>query len=308
MSGANGGAALAVRTLSGVHIPVPAATAEETVQQLRGKVAPHFGAGANCRLFFNVSMSPVTLWNLLTASFVGKLALVMRVCVRAFSHHPDTDAQLGPECCVLDVVVLPGASLRCCVICVGQGSKLPDKRTLGSLGLQPGQFLVAVQTQKRSAAPPPPQPQPPASAAQPTPATPAIAGAAPVATQQQHGSAPGTANGVEPVTAGGAPAETQRSSGPGVAAWQRGGLQGDGLVRSSSERQRQQSSTPEAELPHTSSAFPATLLPGYTSRPHATPPATPTRQVRKYWRQPTCSILRAAVLDECHHLMLFRAL
>jgi hypothetical protein len=55
MAGPEGSSSLAVRTLSGVRIPVPSVAGDASVQQLRQQIAPHFGASANCQLFLNVS-------------------------------------------------------------------------------------------------------------------------------------------------------------------------------------------------------------------------------------------------------------
>jgi predicted kinase len=54
MAGPEGDRTLAVRTLSGVQIPVPSVSCNASVQQLRQRIASHFGASASCRLFLNV--------------------------------------------------------------------------------------------------------------------------------------------------------------------------------------------------------------------------------------------------------------
>lgn len=165
-----------------------------------------------------------------------------------------------------------------------QGLKLQDRRTVESLALQPGQFLVAVQTQKRAAvaAEAPPATQPPGSAPLSQPA-PQPNGSAPAAEQPEAAAS----SAAKPLGRGSARADLQMSPQTGVSGRQYCGLHADSSVRSASRSQMAITGTgseedflSRQEQPERIGAFPATLLPGYTSRPADLPPAIPPRQVQ----------------------------
>lgn len=117
----------AVRTLAGAQLPVAAAAPGDTVQQLRAAVAPHFDPAAGCRLFLNVSS-----WLRLAASRITStahykpMAAGRRLGVHIAMPNPDDHLQRSRS------------NWFACL----QGTKLSDRRTIGSLGLQSGQFLV----------------------------------------------------------------------------------------------------------------------------------------------------------------------
>jgi len=163
---------------------------------------------------------------------------------------------------------------------------------------------VAVQTQKRQQEPPP------APAAEPGPQqrqqlheAPAQNAQAATAVRQRSGSigaAPDRHNapdsgqnaGDSVAAAGWLRGDLRRSSGGGSGGGGGAGTEG-GWVRDC----RDNEASAEGTAQHEHGAFPATLLPGYISRPSATPPATPPRQVslmRWELRQETCRIDRHA--------------
>jgi hypothetical protein len=165
-----------------------------------------------------------------------------------------------------------------------QGVKLSDKRTVDSLSLQPGHFLVAVQTQKRAESTPAPLQQPGTA----VPKAPLTAGPAPNATaaqqpQQQADAPTGAAAGA--ATARACAAARQRPpSDCSAVPKQRGNDVGTSAVDGHRAGANGNSHTEggfvsDMRQPEYSGTFPATLLPGYTSRPEPSPPATPSRQV-----------------------------
>lgn len=168
-----------------------------------------------------------------------------------------------------------------------QGVKLSDKRTLDSLSLQPGHFLVAVQTQKRAESAPGPLQQPGTAA----PVAPLTAGPAPSAAAaqqpQQQADAP-TDAAAEAATARACAAARQRPPSDCSAAPKQ---HGNNVATSAANCHRATADgngrrgggfLSDTQQPECSGAFPATLLPGYTSRPEASPPATPPRQVQQF--------------------------
>ena len=116
----------AVRTLAGAAIPVTQAQPGQTVQQLRAHIAPHFGCSAGCRLFLNVSCTNMHVRQRRSCMHHAGGSKVLQ--------RPQYPVPLRHDCAK--------KSFRFAAACV-QGVKLPDKRTLASLDLQPGQFLVS---------------------------------------------------------------------------------------------------------------------------------------------------------------------
>lgn len=165
-----------------------------------------------------------------------------------------------------------------------QGVKLSDKRTVDSLSLQPGHFLVAVQTQKRADSAPAPLQLPNTSmpeaslAAQPAPS-------APAAQQLQQAAAPAGATAEDAAVLDCDAAKQRPPSECNAVPKQRGSDVGTSTANGHSASANEYGSSGGGFLsamqqPECSGAFPATLLPGYTSRPEASPPATPPRQVQ----------------------------
>lgn len=117
----------AVRTLAGAQLPVTAAAPGDTVQQLRAAVALHFGPAAGCRLFLNVILlAPAPVSRDTSTAQYKPMPAGRRLGVHFAMPNPDDLLQRGRS------------NWFACL----QGTKLSDRRTLGSLGLQSGQFLV----------------------------------------------------------------------------------------------------------------------------------------------------------------------